>query len=130
MSTMMKTLMISAVALAASIGATLAQDAATGETSFAKCRVCHDVGEDAKNKLGPILNGIDGRKAGSVEGVNYSPAMKASGITWSEEVFKDFIKNPAAKVPGTMMFITITDPKEAGDLWTYIKQFGADGKKK
>jgi len=112
------------------MNAALAQDTTAGEMAFAKCRVCHDVGEDAKNKLGPILNGLDGRKAGSVEGANYSPAMKNSGITWSEDVFKDFIKNPAAKVPGTMMFITVTDPKEAGDIWAYIKQFGADGKKK
>jgi cytochrome c len=107
-----------------------AQDVAAGETAFAKCRVCHDVGEDAKNKLGPVLNGLNGRKAGSVEGVNYSAAMKSSGITWSEEIFKDFIKNPSAKVPGTMMFISVPDPKEAADIWAYINQFGPDGKKK
>src|SRR3954470_9178947 len=122
---MIRTLVIVSVAMAAPMNAALAQDITAGETAFAKCRVCHDVGEDAKNKLGPILNGLDGRKAGSVEGANYSPAMKNSGITWSEDVFKDFIKNPAAKVPGTMMFITVTDPKEAGDIWAYIKQFGA-----
>ncbi|PWT88744.1 MAG: cytochrome c family protein [Proteobacteria bacterium] len=126
----MRALVIAAVTLAASTVSTFAQDVAAGETSFGKCRVCHDVGEDAKNKLGPILNGLDGRKAGSVEGANYSPALKNSGITWSEETFKDFIKNPGAKVPGTMMFITIPDPKEAGDVWAYIKQFGPDGKKK
>ena len=127
---MMKTLMISAAVLAASMASAVAQDAAAGETSFAKCRICHDVGEDAKNKLGPILNGLDGRKAASVEGANYSPALKNSGITWNEETFKDFIKNPGAKVPGTMMFISVTDPKEASDDWAYLKQFGSDGKKK
>jgi cytochrome c len=123
-------LTIAAVAMIASTAAASAQDVAAGETAFGKCRVCHDAGEDAKNKLGPQLNGLDGRKAGSVEGVNYSPAMKSSGITWNEETFKDFIKNPGAKVPGTMMFLAIPDAKEAGDVWAYLKQFGSDGKKK
>src|SRR5262245_34160631 len=128
--TMMVRLLASAMTLVAFASPTFAQDAAAGEGSFAKCRICHDVGEDAKNKLGPILNGLDGRKAGTVEGANYSPALKASGITWNEETFKDFIKNPGAKVPGTMMFISVADPKEASDDWAYLKQFGPDGKKK
>jgi cytochrome c len=127
---MMMRLMMSAVALVASTAAASAQDVAAGETSFGKCRICHDVGEDAKNKLGPYLNGLDGRKAGSVEGVNYSAAIKNSGLIWNEETFKDFIKNPGAKIPGTMMFMTIPDAKEAGDVWAYLKQFGPDGKKK
>jgi cytochrome c len=64
---MMTKLMMFAVALAASTGAVLAQDIGAGETSFKKCQICHDVGEAAKNKLGPPLNGLDGRKAGTVE---------------------------------------------------------------
>ena len=92
--------------------------------------MCHDLGEGANNKLGPVLNGLDGRKAGSIEGFNYTAAIKNSGITWSEETFKDFIKSPSAKVPGTLMVIMIPDPKEAGDLWAYLEQFGLDGKKK
>ena len=92
--------------------------------SVPRCR------EDAKNKLGPILNGLDGRKAGAIEGVNYTPAMRNSGITWTEETFKDFIRNPGAKVPGTIMFMSVTDAKEAGDLWAYLKQFEPNGKKK
>lgn len=127
---MMKSFTISAALLATLVAPAAAQDVAAGETSFAKCRICHDVGEDATNKIGPVLNGFDGRKAATVEGANYSPAMKSSGITWNEETFKDFIKNPGAKVPGTMMFMTIPDTNEAGDLWAYIKQFGLDGKKK
>ena len=62
---MVRNLMIGAVVLATSAGQTLAQDFAAGEASFRKCQPCHDVGEAAKNKLGPELNGLDGRKAGT-----------------------------------------------------------------
>jgi len=126
----MRSLALAAVALAASVGAALAQDAAAGETSFKKCMPCHDVGDDAKNKVGPMLNGLAGRKSGTIEGFNYSDANKNSGIVWSEETFKDYIKDPRAKIPGTkMIFPGIKNEKEAGDLWTYLKQFKADGSK-
>ena len=70
----------------ASTGPTLGQDAAAGEQVFKQlCSPCHEIGRDAKIKLGPPLNGIDGRKSGTFEGFNYSPANKSSGITWSEE---------------------------------------------
>ena len=60
---MMRRAIISALALVISMGAALAQDVAAGETSFRKCQLCHDVGENAKNKLGPELDGLNGRKA-------------------------------------------------------------------
>ena len=66
-----------------------AQDAAAGEKVFAQCRACHQVGESAKNAVGPPLNGLFGRAAGSVEGYNYSPANRTSGITWDEAVFRE-----------------------------------------
>ena len=122
-------LMIGAVVLAVSAGAALAQDMAAGEASFRKCQPCHDVGDAAKNKLGPELNGLDGRKAGTVENGTYSQGMKNSGITWNEQAFREFVGDPAAKVPGTMMMLSVRDEKEIGDLWAYLKQFGADGKK-
>jgi cytochrome c len=82
-------------------------------------------------KVGPELNGLDGRKAGMVEGFNYSDANKNSGITWNEAVFKDYIKDPRAKVPGTkMIFAGIKNDKELDDLWSYVKQFAADGQKR
>src|ERR1700751_1734774 len=82
-------------------GAALAQDAAAGETSFKKWGMpCHDAGEGAKIKLGPPLNGLDGRAAGSFNGFNYSDANKPSGITWSEAQFKEYITSPATKIPG------------------------------
>src|ERR1700751_1139084 len=109
----------------------LAQDAAAGKTSFNKCMVCHSIGEGAKNKVGPELNGLDGRKSGSAPDYNYSDANKNSGITWNETQFKEYIKDPRAKVPGTKMaFAGIKNEKEVNDLWAYVSQFDKDGKTK
>jgi cytochrome c len=119
-----------AALLALSAGSAMAQDAAAGEKVFLKCRACHQVGESAKNAVGPVLNGLIGRKSGTVEGYNYSDANKNSGITWDEATFKEYIKNPKAKIPGTkMIFAGITNDKEIEDLVAYLKQFGPDGKK-
>jgi cytochrome c len=127
----MRSLLIAALAFAASGGTALAQDVEAGETSFKKCLPCHDIGEDAKNKVGPKLNGLDGRHSGSIEGFNYSDANKNSGITWSEATFKEYITDPRAKIPGTkMIFPGIKNEKERDNLWAYLKQFGPDGSKK
>ena len=89
----MRTWVIAVVALVGSSAAALAQDAAAGEQVFKRlCSPCHDVGPEAKIKLGPPLNGIDGRKAGTFEGFNYSPANKSSGITWNEQAFDKYIR--------------------------------------
>src|SRR5438477_1883891 len=124
----MQKLLISIVTFSAISTAAHAQDAAAGQTSFALCGVCHSVGEGAQNKLGPVLNGLDGRRSGAVEGYDYSPAIKSAGIVWSEASFKEFMANPSAKVPGTKMVVTVRDEKDAANLWAYLKQFGADGK--
>ena len=108
-----------------------AQDAAAGKTSFNKCLACHAIGEGAKNKVGPVLNGLDGRKSGTVADYSYSDANKNSGITWNEAVFKEYIKDPKAKIPGTKMaFAGIKNEKEANDLWAYVSSFDKDGKAK
>ena len=80
----MKVFSLGFAVLAASHGMAVAQDAAAGEKVFAKCKVCHQIGEGAKNAVGPELNGVVGRKAGTVEGYNYSPANKNSGLTWDD----------------------------------------------
>jgi cytochrome c len=124
----MRVALVAAVGLVVSTGAALAQDVGAGETSFRKCAPCHSIGPDATNKVGPVLNGLNGRPAGSVDGFNYSDANKASGITWGEAVFKEYIKDPRAKVPGTkMVFAGIKSEKELGDLWSYVSQFDKDG---
>ena len=120
------------IVLAASSGTGLAQDAAAGEQVFRRlCSPCHDIGQDAKVKLGPPLNGIDGRKAGTFEGFNYSPVNKNSGITWSDEAFNKYIRAPMQEMPGTRMaFVGIKNDKDITDLWAYLKQFGPEGQKK
>lgn len=124
----MKHLVFVTVGLLVSAGAALAQDVEAGEKSFRKCAPCHNIGPDATNKVGPELNGLDGRKSGTVEGFNYSDANKNSGITWGADVFKEYIKDPRAKVPGTkMIFAGIKSEKELGDLWAYVSQFDKDG---
>jgi cytochrome c len=128
----MRIWVIAAIALAASSGAALAQDAAAGEQVFRRlCSPCHDVGPEAKIKIGPPLNGIDGRKAGTFEGFNYSPANKSSGIVWDEQAFDKYIRAPMQEMPGTRMaFVGVKNDKDIGDLWAYLKQFGPDGAKK
>ena len=127
---MVRDLMIGAVVLVTLAGQTLAQDLTAGEASFRKCQPCHDVGEAAKNKLGPELNGLDGRKAGTAEGYDYSDGNKSSGIVWSEASFKEYLENPQDKIPGTKMILSVKNEKELGNLWAYLKQVGLDGKKK
>ena len=90
----MKKLILSAlvvIASSAELSAALAQDVAAGKTSFNKCMACHAIGTGAKNKVGPELNGLDGRKSGTAPDYSYSDADKNSGITWNEAQFKDYI---------------------------------------
>jgi len=130
----MKTLTLSVLSvITCLVGASsaLAQDVAAGENSFKKCLPCHSVGEGAKNKVGPELNGLDGRKSGSAPDFSYSDANKNSGITWNKDQFLEYIKDPKAKIPATkMVFAGIKNEKEAQDLWAYVSQFDKDGKKK
>ena len=120
-------LVIIASPIAAS--ATLAQDVAAGKTSFNKCMACHAIGAGAKNKIGPELNGLDGRHSGTAPDFSYSDANKNSGITWNEAQFKDYIKDPKAKIPGTkMVFAGIKNEKEVDDLWAFLAQYDKDGK--
>lgn len=120
-----------ALSVTASTGVAWSQDAANGEDVFKKCRACHQIGETAKNGVGPLMNGIIGRKAGLIEGFNYSEANKNSGLTWDKTTFLNYIKDPKAAMPGTKMaFAGVKDEKDAADLFAYLEQFGPDGKKK
>jgi cytochrome c len=119
-----------ALVLAGSIGAAGAQDAALGEKVFLKCKACHQIGEGAKSAVGPALNGIVGRPAGTYPGYTYSDANKGSGITWDVATLKDYLKNPRAKIPGTkMIFPGLPKDEDIDNIVAYLKQFGADGKK-
>ena len=113
----MKLLFAVALSMATLTAGARAQDAAAGEQSFKKCLPCHSIGEGAKNKVGPVLNGLDGRHSGSIPDYSYSDANKNSGITWDEATFKEYIKDPRAKIPNTkMIFPGIKDKAERDDV--------------
>jgi cytochrome c len=121
----------SSLALLSLASAAQAQDAAAGKTSFNKCLPCHSIGPGAKNKVGPELNGLDGRKSGTAPDYNYTDANKNSGITWNEAQFKEYIKDPKAKIPGTKMtFAGIKSENEINNLWAYVSSFDKDGNPK
>jgi cytochrome c len=125
---MLKRLTVVIAMIATSTAESVAQDAEKGKTVFNQCMICHSIGPGAQNKIGPELNGLDGRKAGTVANFSYSDANKNSGIVWNEASFKDYIKDPRAKVPGTKMVLAgVKNEQQVNDLWAYISQFDADG---
>jgi len=126
----MRRIVMSVATAVCFVNAASAQDPAEGEKVFATCKACHQIGEGAKNAIGPELNGVVGRKAGSVAGYSYSDANKSSGITWDESNLTAYLKDPKVKVPGTkMIFAGIKDAKKVQDLIAFLKQFDAAGKK-
>lgn len=98
-----------------------------GEEVFKKCRACHDVGPTAKNKVGPILNGLFGRKAGTIEGFNYSDANRKAGETgwvWTDDVMMKYLENPREAMPGNRMaFVGLKDEQDRKDIIAYLKTF-------
>jgi len=121
------------IALFSSVGVAWADgDAAAGEKIFnTKCKICHQIGEGAKNLVGPVLNGVVGRKAGTYPGYNYSEANKNSGITWTEEELDKYLKDPKGVVPGTkMVFAGLPKDDDRKNIIAFLSQFDADGKKK
>jgi cytochrome c len=127
-------LILSAALFAAALGSAAARadgDADAGKQVFKKCHACHNVGEGAKNAVGPVLNGIVGRKAGTYEDYNYSDANKSSGITWDAATLDVYLTNPKAKVPGTKMaFPGLPSDKDRANVIAYLSTFGPDGKTK
>lgn len=120
-----------AVALLLAAQPARAQDAAAGEKVFLACKACHQVGESARNGIGPILNGIVDRKAATVPDYNYSEAMKNSGLTWDAATLAAYNRDPKGKVPGTkMVYAGLKDEQKLKDLQAYLAQFGPDGKKR
>jgi cytochrome c len=107
-----------------------AGDASAGEAKFKVCRTCHQIGENARNFVGPELNGVVGRKAGTVPGYNYSDANKNSDLIWDEATLTKYLRTPREVVPGTKMaFPGISDEGDIANVIAYLKQFGPDGRK-
>ncbi|HTG39183.1 c-type cytochrome [Sphingomonas sp.] len=117
---------LGAVAAIAAPPAPAAQgDAAKGKTTFARCAACHSV-VPGKKGIGPSLAGIVGRKAGTVPGYRYSPAMAKSGLTWDDATIARFIAGPSKVVPGTkMMAPPITNPQDQANIIAYLKTTGS-----
>ena len=122
------TLMAPLILAALTPSAASAGDAGAGQKVFTfYCTRCHQIGETAKNAVGPKLNGLFGRPAGSVDGFSYSSANKKSGIGWDEASFREYIKGPKEKIPGTKMdFPGLKTDKEIDDIVVFLGQFAAD----
>jgi cytochrome c len=110
-----------------SVAAAAEGDPAKGENVFKKCKICHQIGEGAKNQVGPQLNGVVGRKAGTIEGFSYSPAMKEAGekgLTWTDEALHKYVENPKDFVPkNKMAFVGLKKEDERDDVIAYLKKF-------
>jgi len=110
------------VGMMASGGSALADgDAAKGKTVYKKCAICHDI-RKGKNKIGPSLFGVAGRKAAAAKGFRFSPAMKKSGLTWTDENLDKYLKNPRKTVKGTrMVFAGLRSKKDRDNVIAYLK---------
>ena len=102
-------------------GSAAAGDVEAGKTAFKKCALCHTT-EAGKNKIGPSLFGIVGRKSATLEDFNYSEGMKKFDHTWDEETLDTYLADPRATVPGTkMIFAGIKDKAERDDVIAYLE---------
>ena len=112
------------LAFVASVSAVHAEgDAKAGATIFAQCSACHAVGAGAQNNVGPVLNGVVGRPAGSFPGYRYSSAMRKSGLTWDEATLTQYLHGPDKLVPGTKMaFPGVASDKDVADVIAFLKQ--------
>lgn len=102
-------------------------DVAAGATVFAQCSACHAVGAGAQNNVGPVLNGVVGRPAGTYPSYRYSTAMRKSGLTWDEATLKQYLKGPDKLLPGTKMaFPGLASDADLANVIAYLKQQSAD----
>lgn len=103
-------------------------DAAQGERVFRRCGACHEVGEGAENKVGPILNGVIGRPAAAVADFEYSDAMReagAAGLVWTVAELQTYLEKPRDVVPGTKMnFPGLRSEEQRNDVIAYLHETG------
>ena len=98
-------------------------DPKNGEQVYARCMACHSLTE---NRIGPRHCGVFGRRAGTVPGFDYSPAMRRAKIVWSGKTLDGFLTDPMKYVPGTaMVFAGIPDRKERADVIAWLKEASA-----
>ena len=103
-------------------GAAHAGDAVAGKAVFnSQCAMCHTVTKGGANLLGPNLNGLVGRPAGTLKGYNYSPAMKAAGFSWTDAKLTEYLPMPAKLVPGNKMpYAGLRPATKVDDLVAYL----------
>ncbi|HHI88442.1 MAG TPA: cytochrome c family protein, partial [Hellea balneolensis] len=102
--------------------ATAASPEALGKKVFNRCRACHTIDASEKNRVGPHLHGVFGRKAGSVADFNYSKAMKSSDIVWNEDTLDQYLASPKKMIPGNKMaFIGLKKEKDRKNLIAFLK---------
>ncbi len=143
----MKQLILASIAVIGMAGASSAQDlVADGEKVFNKCKACHAVGEGAKNRVGPMLNDVFGRQAGTVDGFRYSNVMVAlgeAGLNWDDETMAGYFGNPRKwlvdiapeygldcadlqRCRGKMVFAGLKKPEEIEAVLAYLRTFSAE----
>jgi cytochrome c len=122
--------LIMGTALASTLATTaVAQDVTAGEKTFNVCRACYEIGDGAKNEVGPVPDGVVGCKSGSCPGYDYSDANKNSGLIWDEATLQEYRKNPRAKVPGTkMLFSGLKRDDDIVNVIAFLKQYGSETK--
>ena len=125
----MKTTLMTAAALALALGvpALADGDAEAGEKVFKKCKACHQVGEDAKNRVGPVLNGIVGQPAAALEDFKYSSVLQeraAEGLVWTNEELSAFLASPKKYMKGTKMsFAGLRKDDDIENVIAYLATF-------
>ena len=122
----MKKWVIAAAMVLAVPAVASAQDVEAGAATFKKCAACHQIGEGAKNALGPVLNGVIGRKAGTADGfTGYSDAVKKAGEggwVWDEAKLTEWVTADDKTIPGNkMIFPGLKDPADAANVVAFIK---------
>lgn len=117
---MIRTFAAASAALILSTIPAIAADAVRGEQRFkAMCGTCHSL-DPAQKKMGPHLKGVVGRKSASVEGANYSPALKAANIVWNEAALDEFLADPKKKVPGVAKVMKFGNAQDRADIIAYL----------
>jgi cytochrome c len=103
----------------------MAQDAAAGERLFrSRCGSCHSV-EPGQNRIGPHLDDVIGRKAGTAEGARYSPGMRELGVTWDAAQLSTFLANPRSMVPGSTMTVSVPNEADRSNIISYLQTLRA-----
>ena len=115
--------LLGAIALALSFNSVEAANVKKGKKVFNKCRACHTLKAGGKNKVGPNLHGVMGRKAGMVKGFKYSKAMLKSGLTWDDATLDKYLTKPKKLVPKTKMrFAGLKKKSQREDVIAYLKK--------